>query len=315
MLIYFRNNYLLFTKTNDRNPRGKKISMSRNIWAEMQKHFNRVKEAKLAGKSLQIQLCGAKHLTLEKFSGNGIWYTGFHDLSPLDTIIPMSGMNFDEAEWDELMENVSEINDALAAENLDSSGTKRDHNGREIVRDVLMYRWKWISGKKKIDESKICFFTEEDCKADASMNKPSAEKASVAIETVWGPPPKKFVHMHVVFIFILKKFIDKLVKQRCEGCNVDSPSQKDHMGEWGCLVEEVDYLKDHCEEGLQKITPSDLVTLYEKSRKCMGASSSYSDLSAETVIFYMDKVTAVHYLKQIDDQNRNIVMVLRNCSE
>ena len=82
----------------------------------MQTHFDKVKQAKLDGNNLQLQLMGAKHLTLEKFAANGIWYTGVHDLSPMGTIIPMSGLNFDEKEWDKLMELVGDINSDLAQE-------------------------------------------------------------------------------------------------------------------------------------------------------------------------------------------------------
>ena len=54
----------------------------------MQKHFDKVKQAKIDGKGLRLELIGTKHLTLEKFQGNGIWYTGVHDLTPCGTIIP-----------------------------------------------------------------------------------------------------------------------------------------------------------------------------------------------------------------------------------
>ena len=279
----------------------------------MQKHFPRVNQAKLDGKSLQIQLFGPKHLTLEKFSGNGIWYTGFHDISPLGTIIPMSGMNFAEDEWDKLMELLDEINLALKEERIESQGVKRDVNGKEIVRDVLMYKWKWMVGKKKVGESDIGFFSEEDCKRDASSHRPDSDKGTVVIETVWGPPPKKYVHIHEVFLHILKTFIDKLVKERCEGCKVESQSQKDHMGPSGCLVEDVDYLVEYCQEALEKISPSDLVTLYEKSRREIGACFAFSDLSVETVVFYMDQETAIHYMKKCCNDTRNLLMVLERC--
>ena len=57
------------------------MSLSRAIWDEMQKHVEKVQQAKIDGKSLCLELFGSKHLTLEKFQGNGIWYTGIHDLT------------------------------------------------------------------------------------------------------------------------------------------------------------------------------------------------------------------------------------------
>ena len=59
----------------------------------MLKHLDKVEQAKTDGKNLRLELNGSKHLTLEKFSGNGIWYTGVHDLTPSGTIIPLSGLN------------------------------------------------------------------------------------------------------------------------------------------------------------------------------------------------------------------------------
>ena len=174
IFFVFRNNYLLFTKTNLRNPRGKKISISATIWKELLKHVDKVEQAKTDGKSLRLELQGSKHLTLEKFSGNGIWYTGVHDLTPSGTIIPLSGLNFDEEEWSKLMEYKDEISQNLDAES--SQGVKWDNSGNQVNRDVLMYRWKWIVGKKKTVEGKFCFYSEEDCNVDASFNQPPGEK-------------------------------------------------------------------------------------------------------------------------------------------
>ena len=173
----------------ERCPKGKRISISRIIWSQMQTHFDKVKQAKLDGKNLQLQLMGAKHLTLEKFAANGIWYTGVHDLSLMGTIIPMSGLNFDEKEWDKLMELVGDINSDLAQETVKVHGVKQDVNGKDVTHDVLMYRWVWNVGKKR-NVSDICFFSEEDCKADGTASKLASEKATFSFETVWSPPHK-----------------------------------------------------------------------------------------------------------------------------
>ena len=155
-----------------RNPWGKKISISSTIWKEILKHTDKVDQAKLDGKSLRLELQGAKHLTLEKFSGNGIWYTGIHNLTPSGTIIPLSGLNFDEDEWKKLMEYKDDITESLVSE-LHNKGVKRDNSGQEVNRDVLMYRWKWVVGKKKAVEGEFYFFSEEDCRMDASCQSTS----------------------------------------------------------------------------------------------------------------------------------------------
>ena len=103
----------MFVKTNARNPNGKKMSISRSVWNEVQKHIPKIEQARADGKELKLELQGAKHLIFNRFDVNGIWYVGIHDLTPAGTIIPMSGMNFNEDEWKRLKELVSDINNSI----------------------------------------------------------------------------------------------------------------------------------------------------------------------------------------------------------
>ena len=298
----------MFTKTNLRNPRGKKISISATIWKEMLKHLDKVEQAKTDGKSLRLELNGSKHLTLEKFSGNGIWYTGVHDLTPSGTIIPLSGLNFDEAEWQKLMELKGEISEALEVQS--NQATKRDHSGNQVGRDVLMYRWKWVVSKKKAVVGELCFFSEEDCKVDASFNQPPGEKNSLLIEKVWGPPPAKCKHMQQVFLHLFCQRVEEVVKQKCEGCQVNSDSQKDHMGVSGCLDEDSDHASLFCSEALEKITKHDLISLFEKSRRNIGANSTYSEIYAEGVMFYMTPKYILEVNKLPGGKNKPLLVLL-----
>ena len=54
----------MFIKTNARSPNGKKMSISRTIWNQVQKYFDTVQLAIRDGKDLQLELMGAKHLTV-----------------------------------------------------------------------------------------------------------------------------------------------------------------------------------------------------------------------------------------------------------
>ena len=275
----------------------------------MQKHFDKVKQAKIDGKGLRLELIGTKHLTLEKFQGNGIWYTGVHDLTPCGTIIPLSGLNFDEEEWDQLVQFQEKINEVLASEQKESQGVKRDATGKEVTKDVLMYRWKWVVGKKKSVEGEAPLFSEEDCRIDAMVQKPDGDKANLVIEKIWAPPPPKYLHMHEVYLHLVKKFIEELSKQHCPGCKVNSPSQKDHVG-GGCLDDEEDRLSLHCKEALKKVDKKSLVTLFDNSRKMIGASSSHSDLYAEMAQFYMDSETV---FKTVKRNTKSVAMLLTRC--
>ena len=282
------------------------MSLSRAIWDEMQKHVEKVQQAKIDGKSLRLELFGSKHLTLEKFQGNGIWYTGIHDLTPCGSIVPLSGMNFDEEEWDQLMAYREQISDILKSGN---QGTKRDVTGKEITKDVLMYRWKWMSGKKKSVEGEAPLFSEEDCKIDAMTQKPDGDKSNLVIEKVWGPPPPKYLHMHEVYLHLVKKFIQELTKEKCAGCKVNSPSQKNHM-EGGCLDEQVDHFTLNCAEALKKVIKQDLITLFVNSRKVIGACTSHADLYAEMAQFYMDPDTV---FKTVKRNTKSVAMLLARC--
>ena len=112
---------------------------------------------------------------------------------------------------------------------------------------------------------------------------------------------------------MLRKFVEDMCKTRCEGCKTDSGSQSDHMGESGCLEEGADMRSEYLGEGLSKMNPSDVVILYEKSRHMIGAPCHNSDILAETVSFYMDYVTALHFFKKESDDIRNITMLLNRC--
>ena len=302
---------MLFVKTNARNPNGKKMSISRFIWNEVQKHFSKIEQARADGKELKLELLGTKHLALSKFDVNGVWYVGIHDFTPAGTIIPMSGMNFNEDEWKKLREIVSEINNIMKGNG--GEATKRKADGEPLVRDVLMYRWSWSVGKKKIAESDICFFSEDDCRMDGTANQPSKDKATMVIETVWGPPPPKFVHMHQVFLFLIKKHIEMLVKSKCQGCNVDSGSQKDHMGELGCLNDRKEYFSEYFNDVRPLVTLPDLISMFTTRRREIGANSQYADLYAEATIFFMGLEGSVLHLKQNQSGNRNLVYVFQRC--
>ena len=136
-------------------------------------------------------MIGTKHLTLEKFQGNGIWYTGVHDLTPCGTIIPLSGLNFDEEKWDQLVEFQEKINEVLASEQKEIHDVKRDASGKEVTKDVLMYRWKWVVGKKKSVEGETPLFSEEDCRIDAMVQKPDGDKANLVIRENMGTSPSQ----------------------------------------------------------------------------------------------------------------------------
>ena len=310
----FRSSYLMFVKTNARSPNGKKMSLSRHVWNKVQKHFNTVQQAINDGRDLQLELMGAKHLTVSKFDVNGLWYIGIHELTPAGTIIPLSGMNFTEEEWNKLVGFQGEIDAALEGSFTATSPVKRDHTGQEKVRDVLMYRWSWLVGKKKVSESDVYFFSEEDCREDAASHKPEKDKTNLVVEAVWGPPPLKHVHMHVVFMHIFRKLLDHRVREKCFRCINDKGSQSDHMGEGGCLSElDKDDLEKCYAEVAYLVKLEDLVTMFTNSRHEIGASSSYAEMYAEITQFYMLPEGIVYFIRNENPEHRPIMKLLERC--
>ena len=220
-------------------------------------------------------------------------------------------MNFDEDEWKRLREIVSEINNIMKGNMTET--TKRNAQGELLSRDVLMYNWSWCVGKKKVSESDVYFFSEDDCRMDGSAHQPNKDKSAMVIETVWGPPPPKFIHMHQVFLFLIQKHMDILVKRKCPGCNVGAELQKDHMGDLGCLNETGNHVTDYFMDALPLVTDQDLISLFTTSRCEIGANSTYADLYVESTKFFMGLEGSVLHLKQDKSLNRNLVYLLLRC--
>ena len=147
------------------------------------------------------------------------------------------------------------------------------------------------------------------------MNSPGTDKASVIIEKVWGPPPKKYVHMKEVLMYLLSGYIEVLKKEKCEGCKIDSPTQKDHMSTSGCLSEDVNFAELYCEEAFEKITESDrsMILLFKKSCRLMGINCSDGQIHAEICMYYFDQKKSIQYLNSSCKLNRNIVMLFQTC--
>lgn len=300
----------MFVKKTERCPQGKRITLSSKIWNEMQKHIGKVKEAKSEGRDLRLQLLGDKHLTLEKFAANGLWYTGVHDISPAGTIVPFTGLNFDDNEWDVLIGNANNINSLLS---IPEKGKKRSSDGK-VVGEVLMYKWKWMLGKKKLSESSVGFFSEEDCRRNADKFIPTAgidyngEKTpTVAVEKFWGSAPDKFLHMRQVYVFLLNRYLQELSQSNCDGCRVGASSQIEHMGQGGCLSEDEGQKSEYMVSARDKITPSLMATIFDTSRRQIGATPVFSLLLAEALLAYLSETVCVQVLK--DPGNINYVNI------
>ena len=85
-------------------------------------------------------------------------YSGIHELDSSSDIIPKTGVNLDNYEWNTLMRKVDDINLALFG-NQGVKGKKRN----APVNSVQMWSYTWsVNGKKIEQKPNVEFFSEED---------------------------------------------------------------------------------------------------------------------------------------------------------
>lgn len=316
-----RCGYLMFSKQTERCPLGKKITLTSKIWLELLNNVEKVKEARGEEKELRLHLVGDKHLILEKFTANGLWYVGVHDLTAAGSIIPFSGLNFDDKEWEMLLSNADTINALLNVN--DTRGFKRTIDGKEVERgQIIMYKWKWIQGKKKLSESKPVFFIEDDCKKNAKSHEPvhgsdyTGDKVpSLVIEKVPASPPCKMLLMRQVYICILRGMMRNVIQENCEGCKVASGSQVDHMGHKGCLNEEFNYNVEYCESVRDKVQTGVMVMLFDAARKEMRATPLFVRLLAEAVQHFMSNEQCIDLMSNPKSKDKYLNLFLDSLYE
>lgn len=306
----------MFVKRSERYPSGKTVTLSSRLWVELQKHIDKVKSAREDGRELKLQLYADKYLICEKFHANGLWYIGIHDMSPAGNIIPFTGLNFDESEWGMLMNNVVNINTLLST--AEGKGKKRNAEGKVLNKEVLMYKWKWVLGKKKIVESAVGFFSEGDCKTDAERNTPvmgtdyNGDKVpNLVCEKFWGPPPDKYLLMRQVYVYLLSKFIQQYIRANCDGCKVVSGAQDQHMGPAGCLNESFDHTREYYVRAKNRCTPVLMVSAFEKFRRHIGAAPLDGQVIAEAAVNYLGVDTCMTLMATPNDRSYvNVNMLL-----
>lgn len=307
----------MFVKKTERCPQGKRITMANRVWVELQKHIDKVKAAREDGRQLKLQLFAEKYLILEKFHANGLWYIGVHDLSPAGTIIPFTGLNFDDSEWEMLVNNIKNINTMLRGSE-DGKGKKRNVDGKAVSNEIMMFKWKWLLGKKKLAESVIGFYSEDDCKRDAERFTPilgtdytSEKSPTLVCDKFWGPPPDKFLLMRQVYVYMLAKFIQEIARANCDGCKDGSGSQERHMVVGGCLDEGIDHTKEYYEQSKNKCTPALLVSVFDAVRRQIGAEPLTARVIAEAAITYLSDTYCISLMASPTDRSYiNINMLL-----
>lgn len=90
-----------------------------------------------------------------------------------------------------------------------------------------------------------------------------------------------------VFKDLIKEHLDKLIKKHCEGCEIDSPSQRDH----GCLMDAESQAECYFPHALNEVQPIQFINKFTKEAAKQGLKiRDASDTYHHIRIHYMDKV-------------------------
>ena len=76
--------------------------------------------------------------------------------------------------------------------------------------------------------------------------------------------------MGMVFAKYMEKHIETEIKEHCEGCQINSDSQKDHCGQGHCLDQDFDQFQTFCEPARKRVKVNDLMNVFDKVCSEMG---------------------------------------------
>ena len=86
---------------------------------------------------------------------------------------------------------------------------------------------------------------------------------------------------------LLKEQLDKLIKKHCEGCEIDSPSQRDH----GCLMDAENQAEYYFPHALHRIQPIEFINKLTKEAAKEGVKiGDPSDILYHIQVHHMDHV-------------------------
>lgn len=231
-------------------------------------------------------------------------YTGIHCVDLDGRVMPMTGVNLEDHEWDVLVENFSKIKDQMNGKNVEFGGVKRTH---DFDATVQMFVMKWYLNGKEIDTGveTIEYFTESEASLDTLRTQPEAGKhftaesdiPSCVIETVRRPVPEETLLMYLILLYVAERKMEEARQMDCEACRIDSGSQYDHFNPGNCLDDTFDFLELNIERIRKEIKVYMLKGIFDCVRRNIGAPPIFSRLLAKSAFEYIEPDTIVRELK------------------
>jgi len=256
-----------------------------DVWFDSLKHFESTSKHVNMGMDMKFQL--EEGYILQTLFFNDLWYVSFLKYSN-GRIVKNSGTNFNRDEWRELMKIKDIISTELSCKSLHEANKKKQSEvSSNAFTHITGYRWKYETHDGEVLEtSETIFYSEEDCFTDGYNTLPGwveerqdlvliPPKVEICKEFIKLPDNHKV--MERCFIVYVKDLLSKMGAKLCEGCKVDSPSQKDHLG--GCLLEIEEKLEKYLSDVIVTINKDNLGLLFfETTKGLFNPHSDYKDL-------------------------------------
>ena len=90
--------------------------------------------------------------------------------------------------------------------------------------------------------------------------------------------------MGMVFAKDMEKHIEIEIKEHCEGCQINSDSQKGHCHQGGCLDQDFDQFQAFSEPARKRVKVNDLMNVFDKVCSEMGAKPIFAKQLAKCAV-------------------------------
>ena len=142
---------------------------------------------------------------------------------------------------------------------------------------LTQYSWQYENTDRK---SMHWFFTRDACESDAKYSKPEDALAAPIIHTRIIPVPSAKHLLDMIACFLITERINELKSKKCYGCQVDHPSQIQHMYT-GCMMEWEDAVRYYFDEAVKMTTPEKVTEAFLKIVNVLKVSHDVHGLFSE----------------------------------
>ena len=101
------------------------------------------------------------------------------------------------------------------------------------------------------------------------------------------PVPEDIEVIGMVFAKDMEKHIEKEIKEYCEGCQINSDSQKDHCGQGDCLDQDFDQFQALYEPARKRVKVNDLMNVFDKVCSKMGVKPIFAKQLAKCALAWI----------------------------